>query len=109
MRRDSWMVTGVPRRVDAMINSCCLASASGWPTTPKANLTTYTDGAGEVTRYTYQWSECSYSRPSAGHYYGQGGVGDQPSHHNVRPEDDERTGKVDGMDDHYYFKCRNRK
>ncbi|MEX3970510.1 HNH/endonuclease VII fold putative polymorphic toxin [Paraburkholderia caribensis] len=46
---------------------------------------------------------------SAGHYYGQGGVGDQPSHHNVRPEDDERTGKVDGMDDHYYFKCRNRK
>ncbi|BBQ01384.1 hypothetical protein BSFA1_65120 (plasmid) [Burkholderia sp. SFA1] len=46
---------------------------------------------------------------SAGHYYGQDGVGDQPSHHNVRPEGDERTGKVDGMDDHYYFKCRNKK
>ncbi|WP_250516378.1 HNH/endonuclease VII fold putative polymorphic toxin [Caballeronia sp. INDeC2] len=46
---------------------------------------------------------------SAGHYYGQGGVGDQPSHHNVRPEGDERTGKVDGMDDHYYFNCRNKK
>ncbi|MFS2208002.1 RHS repeat-associated core domain-containing protein [Variovorax sp. Varisp36] len=46
---------------------------------------------------------------SAGHYYGEGGVGDQPSHHNVRPEQNTRTGKVDGMDDHYYFNCRNKK
>ena len=46
---------------------------------------------------------------SAGHYYGEGGVGDQPSHHNVRPEENTRTGKVDGMSDHYYFNCRNKK
>ena len=46
---------------------------------------------------------------SAGHYYNEGGIGDQPSHHNVRPEENTRTGKVDGMDDHYYFDCRNRK
>jgi RHS repeat-associated protein len=46
---------------------------------------------------------------SAGHYYGEGGVGDQPSHHNVRPDENTRTGKVDGMDDHYYFNCRNKK
>nr|WP_239007231.1 HNH/endonuclease VII fold putative polymorphic toxin [Burkholderia diffusa] len=46
---------------------------------------------------------------SAGHYYGEGGVGDQPPHHNVRPEDRPRTGSVDGMDDHYYFNCRNKK
>ncbi|EON19882.1 RHS family protein [Cupriavidus sp. GA3-3] len=46
---------------------------------------------------------------SAGHYYNEGGVGDQPSHHNVRPEDNTRTGKVDGMDDHYHFNCRNKK
>lgn len=46
---------------------------------------------------------------SAGHDFGEGGVGDQPSHHNVRPEDNTRTGKVQGMDDHYYFGCRNKK
>jgi len=47
---------------------------------------------------------------SARHYYKEkGGVGDQPSHHNVRPEDNTRTGKVEGMDAHYYFNCRNRK
>jgi hypothetical protein len=45
---------------------------------------------------------------SAGHYY-KDGVGDQPSHHNVRPDDNTRTGSVDGMDDHYYFDCRNKK
>ncbi|WP_296227819.1 RHS repeat-associated core domain-containing protein [Ralstonia sp. UBA689] len=46
---------------------------------------------------------------SAGHSFGEGGVGDQPSHHNVRPEDRPRTGSVDGMSDHYYFDCRNKK
>ncbi|MGS7254340.1 RHS repeat-associated core domain-containing protein, partial [Pseudomonas anuradhapurensis] len=46
---------------------------------------------------------------SAGHYYGEGGVGDQPPHHNVRPIDNPRTGSVDGMEDHYYFNCRNKK
>ncbi len=46
---------------------------------------------------------------SAGHVFGEGGIGDQPSHHNVRPEDNTRTGKIQGMDDHYYFDCRNKK
>ncbi|WP_081053366.1 RHS repeat-associated core domain-containing protein, partial [Burkholderia territorii] len=46
---------------------------------------------------------------SAGHVFGERGIGDQPSHHNVRPEENTRTGKVQGMDDHYYFDCRNKK
>ncbi|MDF3092962.1 type IV secretion protein Rhs [Burkholderia anthina] len=46
---------------------------------------------------------------SAGHVFGEGGIGDQPSHHNVRPEENTRTGKIQGMDDHYYFDCRNKK
>ncbi|QRR05248.1 RHS family protein [Burkholderia sp. MS455] len=46
---------------------------------------------------------------SAGHIFGEGGIGDQPSHHNVRPEENTRTGKIQGMDDHYYFDCRNKK
>ncbi|KWF78107.1 hypothetical protein WL93_25635 [Burkholderia diffusa] len=46
---------------------------------------------------------------SAGHIFGEGGIGDQPSHHNVRPEENTRTGKIRGMDDHYYFDCRNKK
>ncbi|WP_347555814.1 HNH/endonuclease VII fold putative polymorphic toxin [Robbsia sp. KACC 23696] len=46
---------------------------------------------------------------SAGHYYDEGGIGDQPPHHNVRPEGDTRTGKVSGIEDHYYFNCPNKK
>ncbi len=46
---------------------------------------------------------------SAGHDFGEGGVGDQPSHHNVRPSENTRTGKVAGMEDHYYFCRRNNK
>lgn len=46
---------------------------------------------------------------SAGHNYGAEGVGDQPSHHNVRSASDTRTGAVEGMDDYYYFGCRNNK
>lgn len=38
---------------------------------------------------------------SAGHSYG--GTGDQPSHFNVRPYDNTRTGSVPGTRDHYYF------
>ncbi|WP_257208629.1 HNH/endonuclease VII fold putative polymorphic toxin [Bacillus wiedmannii] len=29
-----------------------------------------------------------------------------PPHHNVRPEYNTRTGQVDGMEEHYYFKKR---
>ena len=46
---------------------------------------------------------------SAGHDFGEGGIGDQPSHHNVRPAENTRTGKVEGMEDHYYFDKRNNK
>lgn len=46
---------------------------------------------------------------SFGHDFGEGGIGNQPSHHNVRPPENTRTGKVDGMEDHYYFDMRNKK
>ncbi|WP_281220686.1 HNH/endonuclease VII fold putative polymorphic toxin [Melghirimyces thermohalophilus] len=40
-------------------------------------------------------------------------MGNQGSHHNVRPTDQKgntlRNGKVDGVKDHYYFDYRNRK
>ncbi|WP_223268724.1 MULTISPECIES: HNH/endonuclease VII fold putative polymorphic toxin [Bacillus cereus group] len=35
-------------------------------------------------------------------------MGDQPPHHNVRPEYNTRTGQVDGMEN-YYFEKRNNK
>ena len=39
---------------------------------------------------------------SAGHNFG--GVGNQPSHFNVRPITNTKTGKVKGTQEHYYFK-----
>ena len=47
---------------------------------------------------------------SAGHQYGEkDGNGDQPCHLNVRPAENTRNGKVEGMKDHYYFEKRNKK
>ena len=46
---------------------------------------------------------------SEGHKFGEGGVGDHPPHHNVRPEYNTRIGQVDGMEDYYYFEKRNNK
>ncbi|MGA8943732.1 MAG: HNH/endonuclease VII fold putative polymorphic toxin, partial [Thermoactinomyces sp.] len=40
---------------------------------------------------------------SAGHYYGEGGIGDQGPHFNVRPISKRRTGKVEGTLEHYEF------
>ncbi|TDD58955.1 hypothetical protein E1263_16850 [Kribbella antibiotica] len=40
---------------------------------------------------------------SAGHFYGEGGVGDQGAHLNVRPFDTPRTGKVPGTAQHYEY------
>lgn len=40
---------------------------------------------------------------SAGHQFGQGGVGDQGPHFNVRPADNTRTGSVPGTLEHYSF------
>ena len=55
--------------------------------------------------------EYVYSRPngskvvvqdhSAGHQFGQGGVGDQGPHFNVRPPENTRTGSVPGTKAHY--------
>ncbi|MDR5795673.1 RHS repeat-associated core domain-containing protein, partial [Caballeronia sp. LZ008] len=39
----------------------------------------------------------------AGHYYGEGGVGDQGPHFNARPCTNPRTGKVPGTQAHYPF------
>ncbi|MHC8377802.1 hemagglutinin repeat-containing protein [Pseudomonas sp. MDT1-16] len=57
--------------------------------------------------------EYTYSRPdgskvviqdhSAGHEFGQGGVGDQGPHLNVRPPENTRNGTVPGTEEHYYF------
>jgi RHS repeat-associated protein len=40
---------------------------------------------------------------SAGHRFGQGGVGDQGPHFNVRPPENTRTGRVPGTSEHYPF------
>lgn len=40
---------------------------------------------------------------SADHKFGEGGVGDQSSHFNVRPKEQERNGKVENTKDHYQF------
>ncbi|MEU4594239.1 HNH/endonuclease VII fold putative polymorphic toxin [Micromonospora aurantiaca (nom. illeg.)] len=40
---------------------------------------------------------------SAGHSFGQGGVGDQGRHLNVRPFENPRTGKVPGTAQHYEY------
>ncbi|MFB7875158.1 HNH/endonuclease VII fold putative polymorphic toxin [Nocardia sp. NPDC056064] len=41
---------------------------------------------------------------SAGHQYGEGGVGDQGPHFNVRPSENTRNGNVEGTLDHYPFR-----
>jgi hypothetical protein len=43
---------------------------------------------------------------SAGHRFGQGGVGDQGPHFNVRPFEDPRGGRVPGTQEHYPFERR---
>lgn len=57
--------------------------------------------------------EYHYTRPdgskviiqdhSSGHQYGQGGIGDQGPHINIRPSDNTRTGSVSGTYDHYSY------
>jgi len=57
--------------------------------------------------------EYTYTRPDgtkvvvqdhgAGHQFGEGGVGDQGPHFNVRPPENTRTGHVPGTKDHYPF------
>jgi len=64
-----------------------------------------TDGKPIMTReYTYMrpdGSKVVVQDHSAGHRFGQGGVGDRGSHFNVRPPEDTRTASVPGIKDHY--------
>ncbi|WP_199251859.1 HNH/endonuclease VII fold putative polymorphic toxin [Photobacterium damselae] len=39
----------------------------------------------------------------AGHNFGQGGIGDQGPHFNIRPIENTRTGTVSGTLKHYPF------
>jgi hypothetical protein len=48
-------------------------------------------------------SEVIIQEHSAGHQFGEGGVGDQGAHFNVRPLENPRTGSVPGTSDHYQF------
>lgn len=65
------------------------------------------DGKPIMTReYTYTRSDGSkvvIQDHSAGHQFGEGGVGDQGPHFNVRPPENTRTGTVPGTQDHYGF------
>jgi RHS repeat-associated protein len=48
-------------------------------------------------------SEIIIQDHSAGHQFGEGGIGDQGPHFNVRPVDNPRTGHVPGTSEHYSF------
>ena len=65
------------------------------------------DGKPIMTReYTYTRADGSkvvIQDHSAGHKFGQGGIGDQGSHFNVRPIENTRTGSVPGTLGHYPF------
>ena len=65
------------------------------------------DGKPVMTReYTYtrpDGSKVVIQDHSAGHRFGQGGVGDQGPHFNVRMPENTRTGSVPGTSDHYPF------
>ena len=52
--------------------------------------------------YNVKGKEIVIQDHSVGHDFGEAdGKGNQPSHHNVRPAENTRTGTVDGMDDHF--------
>ena len=65
------------------------------------------DGKPIMTRqYTYKrqdGSEVLIQDHSAGHSFGDGGVGDLGPHFNVRPPENPRTGSVPGTKEHYEF------
>jgi len=65
------------------------------------------DGKPMMTReYTYvrpDGSTAVIQDHSAGHQFGEGGVGDQGPHFNVRPPENTRTGAVPGTQEHYPF------
>jgi len=65
------------------------------------------DGKPIMTReYTYSrqdGSKAVIQDHSAGHKFGEGGVGDQGPHFNVRPPENTRTGTIPGTREHYKF------
>lgn len=66
------------------------------------------DGKPIMTReYTYtrpDGSKVVIQDHSAGHQFGEDGVGDQGPHFNVRPPENTRTGSVPGTREHYEYK-----
>ncbi len=79
------------RRVDLESNGTKVRDCRGVPIGTREYDFTRPDG----TRITIQ-------EHSLGHQFGEGGVGDQGPHFNVRPFGDPR-GKVPGTDEHYPF------
>ncbi|WP_086055257.1 HNH/endonuclease VII fold putative polymorphic toxin [Protofrankia coriariae] len=65
------------------------------------------NGRPVMTReYTYvrpDGSKVIIQDHSAGHRFGEGGIGDRGPHFNVRPPENTRSGHVPGTDDHYPF------
>ncbi|NTY35600.1 HNH/endonuclease VII fold putative polymorphic toxin [Burkholderia diffusa] len=81
-------------------NQVMMTSADGSPVIGKNNQPIWT------REYQFTRSDGSVvliQDHGAGHYFGEGGVGDQGPHFSVRPCENPRTGKVAGMQAHYPF------
>ncbi|MEV6674023.1 HNH/endonuclease VII fold putative polymorphic toxin [Streptomyces sp. NPDC051162] len=78
------------------------------PMTDRSGRQVMGDGGKPVMTREYVYTRGDGSRVivqdhSAGHYFGEGGVGDQGRHLNVRPFENPRTGKVSGTAQHYEY------
>jgi len=77
------------------------------PMTTRGGCPVICDGKRVETReYTFtreDGSKVVIQDHSAGHKFGEGGIGDQKSHFNVRPAENTRTGSVPGTAAHYPF------
>ncbi|MFE3541954.1 HNH/endonuclease VII fold putative polymorphic toxin [Nocardia sp. NPDC059177] len=79
------------------------------PMTDRNGRKIFDENYREINTQEYDYTTPSGKRitiqdHSAGHQYGEGGVGDQGPHFNVRPSDDTRNGSVPGTLDHYPFR-----
>lgn len=77
------------------------------PLTEGGSTVRGTDGVPVMTREYYytrgDGTRIIIQEHSAGHRFGQGGVGDQGAHFNVRPASNVRTGSVEGTLPHYKY------
>ncbi|MFM9447660.1 putative T7SS-secreted protein [Streptomyces acidiscabies] len=77
------------------------------PMTSRSGQQVMDDGKPVITKeYVYARNDGSrviIQDHGYGHYYGEGGVGDQGPHFNVRPWENPRTGKVPGTAQHYEY------